>query len=97
MSEEHDSDNPVPAKPSPPTQVVMEPNPFTPGRLFGVALLGASCSLVAYYLFQQMDPDQRKRLRGRAFRSVKTQVRGWAGRIDSENDIESTGSEAQPK
>lgn len=95
MSEEHDSENPLPAKPSPPAHGVIEPNPFTPGRLFGVALLGASASLIAYYVFQQMDPEQRKRLRGRAFRSVKTQVRGWAGRIDPEG--ESSGSEAESR
>lgn len=98
MSEENDTENPVPARPAPPVpaQVASESNPFTPGRLFGVALLGASASLIAYYVFQQMEPEQRKRLRGRAFRSVKTQVRGWAGRLDPESES-TTGSEEETR
>ena len=62
----------VEAKPLPPTS-----DPYTPGKLFGVALLGAGASLVAYYFFQQLEPGQKASLRGSAFRSARSQLRGW--------------------
>lgn len=54
-------------------------SPYTPGKLFAVSVIGAGLALVAYYAFQQLEPDQRKRLKGTAFRGVKHQIRGWIG------------------
>ncbi|MBT9585659.1 hypothetical protein IV102_20125 [bacterium] len=69
----------APKLPAPPPAA----NPYTPGKLFGVAVVGAGCSLFLYYLFQQLEPDQKRRIRGTAVRGVKDQVRGWVSRDDS--------------
>jgi hypothetical protein len=61
-------------------------NPYTPGKLFGVAVVGAGCSLFLYYLFQQLEPEQKRRIRGTAVRGVKDQVRGWVSRDDSKGE-----------
>ena len=52
-------------------------NPFTPGRLFGIAVLGAGCSLAAYYWYQRLDPERRQRLQGSALEQVRSQFRNW--------------------
>lgn len=66
------ADTPQAALPSGPRS-----DPYTPGKLFGVALLGAGASLVAYYVFQQLEPATKARLKGTAVRGARAQLRGW--------------------
>lgn len=86
MSEVQESVEAVPASPAPKSPTTEpEGNPYAPGRLFAVAVLGAGCSLAAYYLFQQMDPESRRRLKGKAVRNAKAQVRNWVGSKEDES------------
>ena len=52
-------------------------DPFTPEKLVGVAVLGAFTSLLVYYMFNQIDPEQRDRLKQGAVAALKGQVRRW--------------------
>jgi hypothetical protein len=85
MTEEHQESTPENSlKASSP----IPSNPYTPGKLFGVAVMGAGCSLFLYYVFQQLEPEQKRRLRGSAVRGVKDQVRNWMGREDASAESE---------
>ncbi len=53
------------------------PDPFSPERLIGVAVLGAVSSLLLYYLFNQLDPERRESIKEGIVASVKGQVRRW--------------------
>ena len=57
-------------------------DPYTPGRLFGVALVGAFSSLIAYYIYQQMEPDWKSQIKKSAVSVVKGQVRNFVGSDD---------------
>ena len=52
-------------------------DPFTFGRVLGVALVGAVGSLAAYYIYYQLEPDYRKKLKSGAVDAVKGQVRNF--------------------
>ena len=52
-------------------------NPYTTGRLFGVATLGAVSSLVLYAIYQSLDPDYRQGLQKNAIGAAKAQARAW--------------------
>ena len=51
-----------------------ETDPYTPEKLMGVAILGAFGSLLAYYLYNQLDRDKRKELRETAMNLAKKQL-----------------------
>lgn len=51
-----------------------EVDPYVPERLVGVAILGAFGSLLAYYLYHQLDRDKRKELRETAVSLAKKQL-----------------------
>ena len=96
MSESNnETETPGPTEAPTPARPILAPenppsNPYTPGKLFGVAVVGAGCSLFLYYVFQQMEPDQKRRIKGSAFRGVKNQVRGWVIGDDAKEDSEPT-------
>lgn len=52
-------------------------NPYTPAKLFGAALAGAGAGLFLYYVYQHLEPEQKKRYSGGAVKKVKEQLRGW--------------------
>lgn len=79
--------DPIPT-PQPTAPAERESQAYTPGKLFGVALVGAGCSLLLYYVFQQLEPEQKRRIKGTAFRGVKDQVRGWVTREEPESKPE---------
>ena len=79
MSETEESTGPKTPEPRPVRPARIESQPYTPGKLFTVAVLGAGCALAAYYVFQQLEPEQKRRLRSSAFRGVRKQVRNWVG------------------
>ena len=87
MSDSQESSIPTP-EPRPVRPARVESNPYTPGKLFTVAVLGAGCALAAYYVFQQMEPEQKRKIRHTAFRGVRKQVRNWVG-SEVEQDEES--------
>ena len=58
---------------------VDEVQAYSPGRIFGVALVGACTSLVLYYLYQQMEPESKRHVKKTAFSLVKGQVRKFVG------------------
>lgn len=47
---------------------------FAVGRLLGVALAGALVSLSAYYLYQQMEPEKRAKLKKQASGMIAEQI-----------------------
>lgn len=47
---------------------------YSPGRLLGVAALGAMLSLGAYYLYQQMDEEKKRALKRKASNLVADQI-----------------------
>lgn len=49
-------------------------NAYSPGRLLGVATLGALLSLGAYYLYQQMDEEKKRALKKKASNLVADQI-----------------------
>ncbi len=53
------------------------PDPFSPERLVGVAVLGAVSSLLIYYMFNQLDPERRESIKDGIMATVKNQVRRW--------------------
>lgn len=55
---------------------------FTPGKIFGVALLGAFSSLLAYYAYHQLEAETRDSIKRSAFSMVKGQVRNFIGSDD---------------
>lgn len=51
-----------------------EDRAFSAGRLFGVATMGALLSLGAYYVYHQLDPDKRARLKKKASGMIAEQI-----------------------
>ena len=49
-------------------------NAFSVGRLIAVAAGGALASLGMYYVYQQMDPEKRERLKKKASSLVADQI-----------------------
>jgi hypothetical protein len=47
---------------------------FSAGRLFSVALAGAIASLGAYYIYHQLDPDKKARLKEQASGMIAEQI-----------------------
>ena len=47
---------------------------YSGGRLFGVALAGALLSLGAYYVYQQLDPDRKAKLKKQASGMIAEQI-----------------------
>ena len=47
---------------------------FAVGRLLGVALAGAMVSLGAYYLYQQLEPEKRAKLKRQARGMIAEQI-----------------------
>jgi hypothetical protein len=54
-------------------------NPYTPARVLGVALLGALGGLLLYYLYNQLDTEQRENIKETLVKGLKAQARSWAG------------------
>jgi hypothetical protein len=52
-------------------------NPYSPAKLFGVATLGATASLIVYAVIQSLDPEMRRNLRRTALEAARGQVRVW--------------------
>ena len=55
---------------------------FTPGRIFGVALLGAFSSLLVYYAYSQLEAESKHSLKKGVVSLVKGQVRNFVGSDD---------------
>ncbi len=49
-------------------------DPFSSGKLFGVAVVGAVISLIAYYTYHQMEEEKREALRSTASTLVAQQI-----------------------
>lgn len=47
---------------------------FSAGRLFGVAVIGAVVSLGAYYIYQQLEPEKKARLKRTASGMIAEQI-----------------------
>lgn len=47
---------------------------FSGGRLLGVAMVGAFVSLSVYYVYQQLDPDKRAKLKKQASGLIADQI-----------------------
>lgn len=58
-------------------------DPYTPGKLAGVALAGALGSLLLYAAYVQLDPSSRERLKSGLLAAVKGQLR----RIGEEDEL----------
>ena len=54
-------------------------DPFTPGRIFAVAMAGTFTSLLLYYAYQQLEFDSKKKLKNNFLTVVKGQVRNFVG------------------
>jgi len=63
-------------------------DPYTPAKLFGAALAGAGAGLFLYYMYQHMDPVQKKKLSGGAVKRAKEQLRGWIQDDDQKQEEE---------
>ncbi|MBS2038191.1 hypothetical protein JST97_24615 [bacterium] len=61
-------------------------NPYTPGKLFGVALAGASAGLFLYYMYQHLEPEEKKKYGGGALKKAKAQLREWVKDEPPEDD-----------
>ena len=47
---------------------------FSAGRLLGVAVIGAFVSLGAYYIYQQLEPEKKARLKKTASGMIAEQI-----------------------
>ena len=47
---------------------------FAPARLFSVALVGALVSLGAYYMYQQLEPEKKRKLKKQATSMIQEQI-----------------------
>jgi len=54
-------------------------DPYTPGRIFAVAVAGTFTSLLLYYAYHQLELDSKKKLKGSFLTAVKGQVRTFVG------------------
>ena len=53
---------------------VEDEHKFSAGRLFGVATVGAMISLGVYYIYQQLDPEKKARLKRQASGMIAEQI-----------------------
>ena len=52
-------------------------DPFSPGKIMGVAVLGAAAALSAYYIYNQMDPAKKARIRDGVVSFARSQVKNF--------------------
>lgn len=50
---------------------------YSAGRLITVALSGALLSLGVYYLYQQLEPEKKSRLKKKASGMIQEQIHAW--------------------
>lgn len=52
----------------------VDKNAYSPGRLLSIGLAGAAVSLGIYYLYQQLDPEKKHKLKKRATGFIQEQI-----------------------
>lgn len=59
---------------------------YSAGRLLGVALFGALVSLGAYYVYQQLEPEKKAKLKKKASGMIAEQIHTLTGPGEDDDD-----------